>query len=389
MKYTTSISRIMLSVFALGLVFSNVAPVSAGSISLSVSPSTGVGGTPQDFEFTFTPTNSIPVGGVIYLNLPRGTTFESGIDKQDADLIVGGVQKTLSDYPAPNGNITIEYRSDIVPPAISFTMPNDVSISGGTTVVLKVGTNATNSPRSGGASNNKRINVTTQGGVGPVTMVTYTSGAASPIDSGSTSFTTTGVFDPAITVTNPVTSSTTDFRITGTIPRSLVSSDVFLVGISTDRFTRSNSLNYTDIDFIVNGSQRSLSSSSGSGVDGISFFSTTDQGYAIEYIIITLGSGITSGQSFELKIGTNAVVAFQGDAQYATSSSAGDYPILFRIMDTNYADYPETELASVTLSASGGASAPEFPAWSIPVLLIGGWWMLGKKSKPVMAKAQK
>ena len=378
----------MLGVFALGLVFSNVVPASAGSISLSVSPSSGVGSTPQDFQFTITPTNSIPVSGTFYIFLPPGTTFESGIDKQDADLIVNGVQKTLSDYSAPNGNITIEYRSDINPPAMSFTMPNDVSISSGATIVLKVGTNATNSPRSGGASNNKRIIVTGQGGASTVSMTTYSNGG-SVIDTGSTAFTTTGVFDPTITLSSSSTSSSTNFDITGTIPRSLVSGDVFLVGISTAGFTRSNSLNYTDIDFIANGSQRTLGSSSGSGVDGISFFSTEDQGYALEYVIITLGSGITSGQSFGIKIGTNAVVAAQGDAQYTTSSSAGDYPIFLKIMDSNYAPYTESELASVTLSAGGGESAPEFPSWSLPLLLVGGWYMFGKKSKPVMAKAQK
>lgn len=90
-------------------------------------------------------------------------------------------------------------------------------------------------------------------------------------------------------------------------------------------FTIPSGLDYTDIDLLVNGFNRTLAASAGSGASGAVGVSVTTG--ASGTIIFTLNdtSGISEGSSVVIKIGTNATSGATGNQQIINPATSGAY----------------------------------------------------------------
>jgi hypothetical protein len=139
-------------------------------------------------------------------------------------------------------------------------------------------------------------------------------------------------------------------------------------------YTMPNGLDYTDFDFIVNSSQRTLAASSGTNIDGISVSGHT--------ITITIGSAGAGGAflNAELLIGTNATSQSNGTRQITNPSSATSYT--YTVAIDNHLGLS----GSVNFSQTISTSVPDMKFFTqFTVILFGGWMIYRGLTKSVIS----
>ncbi|PIQ78623.1 hypothetical protein COV82_00480 [Candidatus Peregrinibacteria bacterium CG11_big_fil_rev_8_21_14_0_20_46_8] len=280
--------------------------------TLSHTLSSSDASTSTDMTISFNTVNAIPAGGTIVYTLDSGFVPASGMDYTDVDFAVDFFERNLAaSADSTNDGVAIIDNTIIV------ALNSSTGISAGSNVELRVGTNASSETFGD-------LQYTTPSTSGSKTTSIQTQNASSSnLDSGSTTVTiNAGIGDLSSTLSDTLSTSETSQPANHTLAFTTVNAipaDGYIAITLDPSFSQSGFLDYTDIDLLVDGISRSLSS----------FASTTEDGVSVSNNAITIqlnsSSGISAGSSVSIRIGTNAVEEFAGDDQYTNPVSASTY----------------------------------------------------------------
>jgi hypothetical protein len=123
-----------------------------------------------------------------------------------------------------------------------------------------------------------------------------------------------------------------DHTIRFTVTTSIPGSGKIVITPEDGFFNIPSALDYTDLDFILNGVGKDLATSSAETVSGVEVISGSSG-----KITITLASGlsISSGDEIIVRIGKNAIHQVSGDQQITNPSTNGAYKINIQTFDSS------------------------------------------------------
>jgi len=120
------------------------------------------------------------------------------------------------------------------------------------------------------------------------------------------------------TLSDSDTGSPSNHTIQFLSPTGVIAGGTIVITFPNGFNIGTSSVNFTDVDFAVNGSEQTLAATPSGATWGVS---TTSQN-----LILTSGTGVVgSNATVTIKIGTNAVIGTTGDAQVTNPSSIGSY----------------------------------------------------------------
>lgn len=174
------------------------------------------------------------------------------------------------------------------------------------------------------------------------------------------------------TITNPAPSSASDHYIRFTTGTAIPASGKIVITPEATKFTIPVGLDYTDIDAIVNGGDKTLAGSPGSGA-GSNFGASVTTGSSGGFTV-TLNDtdSIAGGSTVEIKIGTNATIGTTGDQQMSNPSSLGSFTINLATKTSANSPLDSGQLAIATANPVGvggtSGSTPPPPAPPPPAI---------------------
>jgi hypothetical protein len=171
-------------------------------------------------------------------------------------------------------------------------------------------------------------------------------------------------------------SSATNILLTFTLSGAIAANGYINIHFPTGT-TMETGLNYTDVDVLVNSSNRTLdayTTTTFSGYDAISVNVADPNNLLMQIVPESTGNGYTAGSTFTVKIGTNASYQHTGDKQYSNGSSAGT--VTYQVVSRNVNN---DEIDSGTSNVTLAAAAPEFSTYMYFATLIAGGWYIHRK----------
>lgn len=120
------------------------------------------------------------------------------------------------------------------------------------------------------------------------------------------------------TLSDSDTGSASNHTIQFLSPTGVIAGGTIVITFPNGFNIGTSSVNFTDVDFAINGTDQTLAASAGAGVWGVS---TTSQNLILTSVDTTLGANATA----TIEIGTNATFGVAGDAQVTNPSSIGSY----------------------------------------------------------------
>lgn len=185
-----------------------------------------------------------------------------------------------------------------------------------------------------------------------------------------------GTLTVAVTLSTSSSYTPTNILITFTTINSVPAGGKININLPTD-FVMETDFNYTDVDFTVNGTNRTLSSYTGeppSGSDAIA--PNNAGGYVLVQILLdSSGSGLAAGDAVTVKLGRNTSYQHTGDKQYTTGAS-GTKTFYVATRQSN-----NTEIDSGEKDVTIIAGAPEFSTIVYMTTLAGGAWIVLRKMR--------
>ena len=120
------------------------------------------------------------------------------------------------------------------------------------------------------------------------------------------------------TLSDSDTGSASNHTIQFLSPTGVIAGGTIVITFPNGFNIGTSSVNFTDVDFAINGSDQTLAASAGAGVWGVS---TTSQNLILTSVDTTLAANATA----TIEIGTNATFGVAGDARVTNPSSIGSY----------------------------------------------------------------
>lgn len=138
------------------------------------------------------------------------------------------------------------------------------------------------------------------------------------------------VFAATITITHTPTNTTAyqkgNHTFSFTTQTSIADNGYFYIEFPTS-FSFETGIDYTDVDFLVDGVQKTLIDGPSSGTNYGAYFYTTSTPKSLQIGIAPSGGAISAGAVIEVRVGTNATSGFTGDKQIINPSVNNAYTL--------------------------------------------------------------
>ncbi len=172
----------------------------------------------------------------------------------------------------------------------------------------------------------------------------------------------------ALTFVRDLTSSSVpnapaNHTVTFTLTTAIPASGKIKIIPQDGQFTIPDLLDFSDIDFAVDGSEKTLGSAASGSTVGVAVSTSTSGS-----ITLTAPAAIAAGSQIVVKIGANAVVGATGDQQIRNSGSAGSYRVAIETQDASGAVIDQASAMVAILrpvSVGAFASALETRSFSV------------------------
>lgn len=165
----------------------------------------------------------------------------------------------------------------------------------------------------------------------------------------------------------------TDIIITFTLVNAIAADGYINIHLPADT-TAQAGINYTDVDVLVNGTNRTLvayADPAPTSTDSISINGDT----LLQIVPASQGSGYAAGSEMTVKIGTNATHGTTGDKQYVNGAAG---TATYQIVSRNVSNQ---EIDSGSRNVTITAAAPEFGTMMYITTMAGGAWLVYRKVK--------
>lgn len=166
----------------------------------------------------------------------------------------------------------------------------------------------------------------------------------------------------------------TDIIITFTLVNAIAADGYINIHFPSDT-TLQAGINYTDVDVLVNGTNRTLIAyvAPPTNDDSISINGDT----LLQVVPASTGSGYAAGSEMTVKIGTNATHGTTGDKQYVNGAAG---TATYQVVSRNVSNQ---EIDSGSRNVTISAAAPEFSTIAYTFAMSGGAWMVFRKMKQI------
>lgn len=138
------------------------------------------------------------------------------------------------------------------------------------------------------------------------------------------------VFAATITITHTPATITAyqkgNHTFSFTTATSIADNGYFYIELPT-AFSFETGIDYTDVDFLVDGVQKTLVDGPSSGTNNGAYFYTTSTPKTLQIGIAPVDGAISAGAVIEVRVGTNAVSGFTGDKQIINPSVNNAYSL--------------------------------------------------------------